>query len=147
MCKCTVTAPGPTEEILLHTELGVNFHHCWWGWFQFKDITRVMQQPVHLPARGASLLKQFHTPWKLSGQLRSNTPRQSETWNEIKGKKHSIVTALCICAGHVAFNNLGGDLQGMATSHPWAVWGALMKIKGSQPGQAGSGNQEIMARS
>lgn len=86
-----VTAPGPTEEILLQAELGVSFHHCWWVWFQFKGITRVMQQPVSLPARGASLPKQFHTPWKSSGQLRSNTPRQSEIWNEIKGKTTALL--------------------------------------------------------
>lgn len=46
---------------------------------------------VHLPARGASLPKQFHTPWKLSGQLRSNTPRQSETWNEIKRNNTALL--------------------------------------------------------
>lgn len=46
---------------------------------------------VHLPARGASLPKQFHTPWKLSGLLRSNTPRQSETWNEIKRKNTALL--------------------------------------------------------
>ena len=34
---------------------------------------------------------QFHTPWKLSGQLRSNTPRQSETWNEMKAKTTALL--------------------------------------------------------
>lgn len=101
---------------------------------------------VHLPARGASLPKQFHTPWKLSGQLRSNTPRQSETWNEIKRKKHNIVNPFCICIGDIAYKTLGRDLQGMAASYRWMVRWGLMKIKGSEPGQ-GSGSQETMARS
>lgn len=44
-CESMTTAPGPEEEILLPAKLGVSFHHCWWGWFQCKDITRMTQQP------------------------------------------------------------------------------------------------------
>lgn len=145
MCKCMVTAAGPTEEILLHAELGVSFHHCWWGWFQGHYQGDAAASPLTSKRSQSPETVSYSLKVVRTAKIKHPKTIRNLEWN--KRKKHSIVTALCICTGHVGFDNLGVDLQWMATSHPWAVRWVLMKIKCSQPEQAGSGNQEIMARS